>query len=320
MKKRIAVLAGGNTGEDVISHRSAGMVMSHIDRNLYDPWKVIFDKNGRFVETEDGKVEINLNDFSFDLKGETLKFDKVFVMIHGDPGENGRVQGYFDLIGMPYSTGGVLPMALTAGKFYLNAFLRERGFHCAKSILHRGNTQVETQAIVRELGLPVFVKPNNGGSSLATSRCDLQDEISEAVSKALEVDHEVIIEEFLPGTEVTSGVIVRDGRTLALPLTEILSENKFFDFEAKYEGASKEITPARISAELTSEIQEISSRIFNLLDCRGMIRIDYIIRENKPHVVEVNTVPGFSEASIIPQQAAALGISKTELITMVLEG
>jgi len=208
---------------------------------------------------------------------------------------------------------------LTAGKFYLNAFLRERGFRCAKSLLLRGNTPISPGAIVSELGLPVFVKPNNGGSSLATSRCDHEQEITEAVRKALAVDHEVIIEEFLPGKEVTSGVIIREGKTLALPLTEIMSENKFFDFEAKYEGASKEITPARISSELTQEIQEFSARIFELLDCRGMIRIDYIIRENKPHVIEVNTVPGFSEASIIPQQAAALGISKTELITMVLE-
>jgi len=319
MKKRIAVLAGGLTGEDVISHRSATMVMNHIDRDKYEPWKVVFDSRGKYAETEKGPVSVDLNDFSFIVEGEKITFDKVFVMIHGDPGENGRVQGYFDLIGLPYTTGGVLAMSLTAGKFYLNAFLRERGFRCAKSLLVRKGSNTVTEEIVKELGLPVFVKPNNGGSSLATSRCDHKDQIASALEKAMAMDPEVIIESFLPGTEVTSGVIMQNGKPLALPLTEILSDNSFFDFEAKYEGASKEITPARVSEDITRKIQDLSTGVYQLLDCHGMIRVDYIIVQDEPYLVEVNTVPGFSEASIIPQQAAAIGISKKDLITLVLE-
>jgi D-alanine-D-alanine ligase len=320
MKKQIAVLVGGFTGEDVISHRSGNMVMANIDRSRFEPTKVIWDNRGCRAEVNGSEVRVDLNDFSVHANQIDIRFDLVFVMVHGDPGENGKIQGYLDLVGIPYTTGGVLPMALTASKFFTTSFLRQAGFRCAESILLRTGDALDSHAIAQRLGLPLFVKPNNGGSSLATSRCESAEEIGPAVDKALTMDGEVIIESFLKGTEVTSGVITRDGRPLALPLTEITTDNKFFDFNAKYEGASKEITPARIDEQTTADIQRISENIYRLLDCRGMIRVDYIITDKGPNVVEVNTVPGFSEASIIPQQANAIGISKTELISIVING
>lgn len=318
-KKNIAVIAGGFSGEDVVSFKSADMVMNNIDRNLYDPTLIHITNQKWVVIADSKKIAIDKNDFSFTNNGSKITFDAVFIMIHGTPGEDGMIQGYFNLLDIPYTTGGVLNMALTFDKFTCNNYFRNFGIVSAKSIRIGKNEVYSTSEIAVELGLPVFIKPNTGGSSLATRKVYEKEAMHEAINLALEISHQVIIEEFIEGTEVSGGVIVKDGELLALPLTEIISENDFFDFSAKYEGSSSEITPARINEEISNQIQEISKRIFNLINCSGMIRVDYIIKNKQPYLIEVNTVPGFSEQSLIPQQAAAVGISKKELISIVLK-
>ncbi len=318
-KKSIAVLAGGFSGEDVVSFRSAQMVMDNIDREKYVPTLIHITNKKWVAIVNSEEIAINKNDFSFLHMGQKNTFDAVFVMIHGTPGEDGVIQGYFDLLSIPYTTGGVLNMAMTFDKYTCNNYLRNFGIVSAKSIRIGKNELYSTSEISARLGLPVFIKPNTGGSSLATRKVYEKEAIHEAINLALEVSDHVIIEEFIEGVEVSGGVIYQAGELLALPLTEIISENDFFDFAAKYQGSSSEITPARISAKISDEIQGISKRIFTLINCKAMIRVDYIIKKNQPYLIEINTVPGFSAQSLIPQQASAVGISKKELISILLE-
>jgi len=318
-RKKIAVIAGGFSGEDVVSFKSADMVMNNIDKDFFAPTLIHISNDNWVAIINSKKVAIDKNDFSYTVDSIKNTFDAIFIMIHGSPGENGILQGYFDLLDLPYTTGGVLNMALTFDKYTCNNYLGSFGIKSAKSIRVDKNELYSTSEIAAQLGLPVFIKPNTGGSSLAIRKVYEKEAIHEAVNLALEISDQVIIEEFIEGVEVSGGVIIKDGELLALPLTEIISENDFFDFAAKYEGSSSEITPARISQDISNKIQAISKRIFDLIDCRGMIRVDYIIKENQPYLIEVNSVPGFSEQSLIPQQAAAVGISKKELISIVLE-
>lgn len=318
MKIKVAVLAGGYSGEDVVSYKSANLVMTNIDQDIYAPYLVHITNEKWEVVFDNGNSTIDKNDFSFIENGNKIKFDFVFIMIHGSPGEDGKLQGYFDLLSLPYSTGGVLNVSLTFNKYTCNNYLRNFGINSAKSILINKNELYSTTEIAGTLKLPIFVKPNTGGSSIAIKKVYEKEALHDAINKALEVSSQVILEEFIEGVEVSGGVIVKDNELLALPLTEIVSENDFFDFEAKYEGSSQEITPARISKKMSDEIQEISKKIFNLINCKGMIRADYLIRDNKPFLIEVNTVPGFSGESLIPQQADAAGISKKELISLVI--
>ena len=243
---------------------------------------------------------------------------KVFMMVHGTPGENGLLQGYFDTIGMTYTTGDVLNMALTFNKKATTRTLGSMGYRVARSIVVRKEEMITAEEVVSKVGLPCFVKPNCGGSSLGTSRVNKMEEVMEAISRARNEDEDIIVEEFISGREVTCGVIVLNGKPTALPITEIVSETEFFDFQAKYEGKSKEITPAPISEHHYARVQELAARIYTDLNCGGMIRVDFLLPDEEPCVIEVNTVPGFSAASIIPQQAAAMGMSKMELISAVL--
>jgi D-alanine-D-alanine ligase len=317
--KNIAVVCGGYSGESVISMRSASMVMKHMDRTKYAPTQVVVTRK-RWFAIEDGiETDIDRNDFSFTLKGKKTSFDGVFMMIHGTPGENGLMHGYFDMIAMPYTTGNPLNLGLTFNKKMTTRVLGSMGFQVAKSMMLRKSDAYSVSFICQSIGLPCFVKPNCGGSSIGASRVNTSEELHLAIDKALKEDDQVIIEEFIDGTEVTNGIVVKNAKAYALPITEILSQKEFFDFEAKYQGASKEITPARLSEAITKRVKETSEDIFTRLDCRGMARIDYLIRGEEIFVVEVNTVPGFSEASIIPQQAEIDGMSKTELISNVIE-
>jgi D-alanine-D-alanine ligase len=317
--KNIAVVCGGYSGESVVSMRSANMVMNNIDQNAYHATKVVITRERWYAETTSGEVDIDKNDFSFTLAGVKHLFHGVFMIVHGTPGEDGLMQGYFSMIGMPYTTGSALTMALTFNKKQTTRTLGSMGYRVAKSIVLKRLEAYSASFVLQNVGLPCFVKPNCGGSSIGTSKVNVPEELHLALDKAFREDEQVIIEEFIEGTEVTSGVITYQGEVMSLPITEIVSKKAFFDFEAKYQGASEEITPARIDAAVYKRIQEISSDIYKRLECKGMIRIDYLIRDNEPFVVEVNTVPGFSEASIIPQQAAVAGINKTQLITAVLE-
>lgn len=319
--KTLAVVAGGFTGEREISLKSAQMVLDHFDHPSFRPQLVVIDQSGWRAVVGDTEFPIHREDFSYtDADGTRHHFAGAFVMVHGTPGEDGKLQGYFDLIGIPYSTGPQATMALTFHKAFCNGYLESHGFKVAKRLLLRAQDHYSTADIVGELGLPIFVKPNSGGSSLATSKVDVKEGLHRAIDAAMGLDGEVIIEQFLPGTEVTCGVIEVDGVATALPATEIISRGAFFDFEAKYHGQSEEITPARIKPAAMEAVQNTAVQLWKLLDCRGMIRVDFMLHEGIPAIIEINTVPGFSEASIIPQQAAAIGLSKAELIRAVLAG
>jgi D-alanine-D-alanine ligase len=320
-KKSVAVVCGGYSGEAVVSMRSAAMVMANIDRDLYTPTQVVISVDRWYALSEQGEEwPVDKNDFSIQVGGEKLRFDGVFMIVHGAPGENGVLQGYFNLMGIPYTTGDVLNMSMTFNKKATTDTLGSLGYQVANSVIVSKKDQWDAPVILSKVGLPCFVKPNNGGSSLGTSKVKEQEGLALAIEKALAVDDQVIIERFVSGTEVTCGVIRWNGQLRALPLTEIVTTQEFFDFEAKYNGASEEITPARVDKEVFEKVQELAVKIYGDLNCRGMIRVDFIIQSGVPFVIEVNTVPGFSEASIIPQQAAAVGIDKKSLISAVIEG
>jgi D-alanine-D-alanine ligase len=318
-KKRIAVVSGGFSGEAQVSMRSAQMVMTHIDRDLYTPTQVVIETNRWYACVGEEQIQIDKNDFSFLHLGVQHKFDGVFMIVHGTPGEDGLLQGYFQLMGIPCTTGDLLNMAVTFNKKATTDALKNLGYSVAKSKMIREGEGYEVEEIVAFLGLPCFVKPNNGGSSIGTSKVKQASELPAAIEKAMHEDRQVLIESFIQGTEVTCGVIQYQGKITPLPLTEIVTENEFFDYQAKYDGASQEITPARLEAEMSLRVQNLAAKIYGDLKCAGMIRVDFIIQNGEPHVIEVNTVPGFSEASIIPQQAAVLGIDKKELISTVIQ-
>jgi D-alanine-D-alanine ligase len=318
MKKKVAVVCGGYSGESVVSLRSAQMIMNNIDRTVYEPTKIIITEESWVAETEAGTVAVDRSDFSVTLNNSKTIFDGVFMIIHGTPGENGILQGYFELLGIPTTTGDTLNMALTFNKKMTTRVLGTHGFHVARSITLKKTDSYSAHNIIERVGLPCFVKPNCGGSSIATSRVNELDGLHKAIDLAFNADDQVIIEEFIEGTEVTCGVIQWQGKVTALPITEIVSQKEFFDFEAKYQGQSEEITPARIDKDIYAQVQANSEAIYKSLDCRGMIRVDYIIRGKDIFVIEVNTTPGFSEASIIPQQAAVQGLDKKTLISAVI--
>lgn len=318
--KKIAVVAGGFSGEAAVSLRSASLVMNHIDRDEFEPYLVVISEKSWEVKIDDESSEIiDRRDFSFMLKGIKNSFDGVFVIVHGEPGENGILQAYFDLINLPYTTGSVWNMSMTFNKAACNNYLSSFGFKTAKNIRLKKKDLYSSSEIVAHLGLPLFVKPNNGGSSIGMTKVLVKEGIHEAVNLAFSVDDEVILEEFMEGVELTCGVIEREGHVYALPITEIVAHNEFFDYEAKYQGKSEEITPARIMEKSKNEVQRISKELYELLNCKGMIRVDFILIDEVPHIIEINTVPGFSEQSIIPQQAECDGISKKDLISMVIK-
>lgn len=317
--KKIAVVCGGYSGEAAVSMKSAAMVLNNIDRRKYDPTQVVITRDRWYAVVDGREIEVDKNDFSIATNSGKLTFDGAFIIVHGTPGEDGLLQGYFAMLGISHTTGSVHNMALTFNKKATTRLLGNLGYTVAKSMVLKKHEPYSVSFITQNLGLPCFVKPNCGGSSIGTSRVNAAEELHLALDKAFREDNEVIIEEFVAGTEVTCGVIQHNGKVMALPITEIVSKKEFFDFEAKYQGASEEITPARISDSITQKIQATCEDIYKKLDCRGMIRIDFLIRGEETFVVEINTVPGFTEQSIIPQQAAVVGISKTELITTVIE-
>lgn len=319
MKKVIAVVCGGYSGEAVVSMKSADMVMNNIDQERFEPIKVVIGRGEWYADYKGQNISVDKNDFTIRFQNSTVRFDGAFIIVHGTPGEDGKLQGYFSMLGIPHTTGDVLNMSTTFNKKATTRLLSNFGYTVAKSIVLKKNEPYSVSFIIQNLGLPCFVKPNCGGSSIGTSRVNHAEDLHLALDKAFVEDEEVIIEEFVAGTEVTCGVIQYKGKITALPITEIVSKKEFFDFEAKYQGASDEITPARISEELTARVQQACEDIYKRMDCRGMIRVDFLIRGEEIFVVEVNTVPGFTEASIIPQQAAVIGIDKKELISTVID-
>ncbi|MCD7975655.1 MAG: D-alanine--D-alanine ligase [Tannerellaceae bacterium] len=321
MKKNIAIVAGGYSSEIVVSLKSAEGIYSFIDKERYNLYIAIVKKEGWEVVLPDGThTPIDKNDFSFREQGEIRQFDFAYITIHGTPGEDGVLQGYFDMIGMPYSSCGVLVSALTFNKFVCNNYLRNFDIRIADSIrLLKGET-VTNEEVVNRLGLPVFIKPNDGGSSFGVTKVKEVSQIQAAIEKAFAEGNEVLIERFIQGTEVTCGCYKVKGKEVLLPLTEVVTENEFFDFDAKYNGQVEEITPARIPEELSAGIQHTTSKIYDLLGAKGIIRIDYIIPEGEePIMLDINTNPGMTATSFIPQQIKAAGLEIKEVMSEIIE-
>ena len=320
--KNIAIVAGGYSSEYEVSLRSAEGIYGFIDKDRYDLYIVLIRKGSWIVKMQDGNTfDIDKNDFSFLMSdGQKIKFDYAYITIHGCPGEDGRLQGYFDMLDIPYSSCGVLAGALTFNKFINNQFLKSQGFRISDSIRLIKEQTADTECIIRQLGLPVFVKPNDGGSSFGITKVKEASQMQPAIEKAFAEGNEVIIEQFVKGTEVTCGCYKTKSKQVVFPLTEVVTENEFFDYNAKYNGEVQEITPARISAELTEAIQQETLKIYDIIGARGFIRIDYIIPDdNYPVLLEVNTNPGMTSTSFIPQQIHAAGLDIKDVMTDIIE-
>lgn len=318
MKPNIAVIGGGDSAEIEISLLSQQTVLDHLNADKYNIFKVIVKDQYWYVDYEGEKLDVDRDDFSFTVSGSKVKFDFAFIVIHGTPGEDGLMQGYFELIGVPYNTPGHMASTITFNKWACNHLLRSLGLNCAKSVLVSNTENVDVESILGQLELPLFVKPNDGGSSFGVSKVKEKGGVEAAIAEAFRHGSEVIIEETLVGTEVTCGVVRIDGELKVLPVTEIASENEFFDYEAKYQGKSQEITPARLDADVYSAVQKTAGKVYELLGLKGMSRVDFIVVDGVPFVMEINTTPGLSPESIIPQQCREVGISLEQLFDAVI--
>lgn len=323
MKPNIALVTGGYSGEAVISYRSATTIYHHLDKTRYNVFVIDITREGWFYKDEQARRwSVNKQDFSVAIaEGKTVHFDAVFLGLHGTPGEDGKLQGYFDMIGLPYTSSSAATSALTFNKRYTTAVAAAAGIPVAKSVLFIRDQFASPEEALR-LNYPVFVKPNNGGSSIGMSRVNQpSEELGAAIEKAFREDNEVLVEEMINGREFTVGVFRTGGRVEVLPITEILAHNEFFDFEAKYEGKSSEITPAEISDEWKTALEQTAARIYRVFNCKGVVRIDFIYNEaqQKAFMLEINSIPGQSDASVIPQQVRAKGWNLTDFYTKLVE-
>ena len=323
IKRTIAIVCGGDSSEYNVSIRSAQGLYSFFDKERYNIYIVVMHGMDWFVELADGTTTpIDRNDFSFKENGKLVVFDYAYITIHGTPGENGILQGYFELIHLPYSTSGVLVEAMTFDKFVLNQYLGSYGVNVADSLLIRKGYEelVSDDEIEERIGMPCFVKPAADGSSFGVSKVKNKDQLAPAIRKAMMESSEVMVESYLEGTEITQGVYKTREKTVLLPITEVVTTNEFFDYDAKYNGQVQEITPARISDEIAERVSKITSHIYDILHCNGIIRIDYIIsKEGKISMLEVNTTPGMTATSFIPQQVRAAGLDLKEVLTEIIE-
>ena len=318
--KNIAVVTGGFSGEDVISRQSAQMVMNNIDRDIYQPYLIDISKKGWFYIGETEKnIPIDKNDFSIRLDDRKIIFDGVFMALHGDPGENGVLQSYLDLVGIPYTTGDPFSMTMTFNKYATIQMLKVGNLPVADSVLLRKGQKIDKHFILKSVGLPCFVKPNFGGSSLGISKVIKAFDLRKAIESAFNESDEVIIEAYMSGREFTCGVLQDGDQIRAIAVTEIISKNEYFDFESKYNfDLVDEITPAQLDERLYKNCQKLAEDAFRLLNCKGMARIDFIQTESGFKIIEINAVPGMTELSIYPEMAIASGISKKEMIDILL--
>ncbi|WP_339660688.1 D-alanine--D-alanine ligase [uncultured Polaribacter sp.] len=320
MKKNIAIAMGGFSSEVNISLKSGNVVYKHLDNTKYAPYRVhILKEKWVALDDEANEYPINKNDFSFVMDGKSITFDCVFNAIHGNPGENGELLAYFNLIGLKHTSAPYYQMALTFNKRDTLSVVKAYGIKTAISVYLNKGDVVDTDAIIAKVGLPCFIKPNNAGSSYGISKAYTKEEILKGIEVAYKEDSEILIESFLDGREVSVGVIQYKGATKVLPITEIVSENDFFDYEAKYEGKSHEITPAQISPEEQIKVEAIAEKVYKILNMSGFSRSEYILVNGEPHFLEMNTVPGLTEASILPQQAQVAGITLAELFENAIE-
>jgi D-alanine-D-alanine ligase len=317
---KVAVVAGGDSGEYEISMQSGWVVYKHLDRKFFEPYLVEI-QGGRWICVSQGNspVHIDKNDFSMELAGEKILFDIVFNAIHGTPGENGKLQGYLDMLGIPYTSCDVTTSALTFNKYMCNRVVASFGIPVADSIvLHKD--QFDTKMLDTGIGYPCFVKPNSGGSSVGISKVTEKSGVLPAIKKAFLEDDQVMVESFIQGREITCGVIKIDGSVQSLPVTEVISKKEFFDYEAKYtKGMADEITPAEIDDIVEKECRRISEMLYEKLNCKGIVRFDYILEDDKLWFLEVNTIPGLTDASIVPKQALSFGFSLEQLFTYAIK-
>jgi D-alanine-D-alanine ligase len=322
MKKTIALITGGYSGEAVISYQSAATIEQHVDREKWNCYTIDITPSGWFYVTDAGeKINIDKNDFSLTIDGEKITFDAVLVGLHGTPGEDGKLQGYFDCLNIPYTSCDAATSALTFNKRYTVAVAAFAGMAVAKSLhLFKDGTQGATE-ILNTLKLPVFVKPNNGGSSIGMSKVIDAAELQGALDKAFKEDDQVLVEEFIKGREFTIGVFKSKGEIIALPITEIITKNVFFDYEAKYLGASEEITPAQVAEDIAEKVRNAARMAYAVFNCKGIVRIDFIYDETsaRPFLLEINTVPGQTAASLVPQQVVAMGWTLQRFYTALIE-
>ncbi|HEX2848204.1 MAG TPA: D-alanine--D-alanine ligase [Chitinophagaceae bacterium] len=324
MKKKIALVTGGYSGEAVISYKSAVTINNHLDRQLFDVYRIDINPEGWFYEAADGqKAAVDKNDFSLQVNGQKITFDAVFIGMHGTPGEDGKLQGYFDVLNIRYTSCDAATSAITFNKRYTVAVARMAGIAVANSIHLFKHSPLPASEVADKLKLPVFVKPNNGGSSIGMSRVDKAEHLAAAIEKAFKEDNQVLVEEMIQGREFTVGVFKTKGNIIVLPITEVKAHDgkEFFDFEAKYQGKSTETTPAVVDEAIADKIREAARKIYTVFNCKSVVRIDFIYNEEsqRPFMLEINTIPGQSEASIVPQQVKAMGWSLTEFYTKLTE-
>ena len=318
--KNIAIIAGGNSSEHEVSMKSGKNIYDEVDETRYNKYLVVLKERDWHVEIGEEKYPVDKNDFSFTRNGEKILFDFAYITIHGVPGENGLLQGYLDMMGVPYGCCNVLASALTFDKHTCNTYLKSYGVNVADSVMLIRGMAYDVNEIINEVGLPCFVKPNAEGSSFGVTKVKEAAQLEDALKKAFALCQEVLIETFIDGTELTCGVVKAGDMDIAMPIAEVIPKNEFFDFEAKYDPTkSDEIIPARISPELTNRIKTLSSMIYDILRCEGIIRVDYIVREDEIFMLEVNTTPGMTSNSFVPKMVRAMGGTLREVLTKIID-
>jgi D-alanine-D-alanine ligase len=323
-KKNIALVTGGFSGEAVISYKTAATIAANLDTEFYNIYTIDISPSGWLFEMPDGRqVAVDKNDFSLQLDKNKVRFDAVFIAMHGTPGEDGKLQGYFDTLRIPYTSCDAATSAITFNKRYTVAVAKMAGIAVAESVLLFRNMPVPPETVAAQVKFPVFVKPNNGGSSIGMSKVDRAEDLDAAIEKAFREDKQVLVEEMIEGREFTIGVFKTKGEIIVLPITEVKahSEQSFFDFEAKYQGKSTETTPAEVNEAIANKIRDAAKNIYAVFNCRGVVRIDFIFHEasGRPHMLEINTIPGQSAASIVPQQVKVMGWTLKEFYTKLVE-
>lgn len=319
--RNIALLAGGNSSEREIALQSASQVAEAFDKERYNVWLIDVHER-RFTYRDGGKeYPMDLNDFSLTVENQKIEFDYAYVMIHGTPGEDGHIQGYLEMMGVPFSSCDMVSSVITFDKETTKRAVADTGVGLAKGLLLREDDWVAPDAIVAELGLPLFVKPNASGSSCGVTKVKSAEELPEAIFKAFDESPEVLVEEFIAGREMACGVLVTSEKEYLFPITEVVAKNEFFDYEAKYTaGMSDEITPADITPEIAEKLHEMTLAAYKACRCKGLARVDFIVTpEGEPYMIEINTIPGMSAGSIVPKQIRAAGMTMTEVLTLVIE-
>lgn len=320
MVRNIALLTGGDSSEWQIALQGAENIGNALDRSRYSPYTIVL-RNGHWTYTApDGtKSELDRNDFTLPVADRKIKLDYALIVIHGTPGEDGRLQGYLDMMGIPYSSCGFVSSVLTFDKAACKRAVAGSGIHLAKEILLNKTSEIDPAAIIAELGLPLFVKPNASGSSFGVTKVKKQNELLPAITEALKESDQVLMEEFIEGREISCGVMIAGGKEYIFPITELVCQSEFFDYKAKYQGFSNEITPADLPEAIRKEVNRLTLIAYKRLNCRGVVRIDFIVKGETPYMIEINTIPGMSSHSIIPQQAATMGMSLTELFNLIID-